>query len=33
MLNRRIADGMMQVFGKSDNLGDDDPTNDLVVPM
>ena len=33
MLNRRIADGMMEVFGKPDNLDDDDPTNDVVVPM
>jgi hypothetical protein len=33
MLNRRIVEGMMGVFGKSDNLGDDDPTNDLVVPV
>lgn len=32
-LNRRISDGMFAVFGKPDNLGDDDPTNDLVVPI
>jgi len=32
-LNRRITAGMIDVFGKPDNLGDDDPTNDLVVPM
>ncbi|PWW74246.1 Endopolyphosphatase [Tuber magnatum] len=33
MLNRRITAGMIDVFGKPDNLGDDDPTNDLVVPI
>ncbi|RPA97622.1 Endopolyphosphatase [Choiromyces venosus 120613-1] len=33
MLNRRITEGMINVFGKPDNLGDDDPTNDLVVPI
>ncbi|KAG0125649.1 Metallo-dependent phosphatase-like protein [Tuber indicum] len=32
-LNRRITQGMVDVFGKPDNLGDDDPTNDLVVPI
>ncbi|KAI5837788.1 Metallo-dependent phosphatase-like protein [Morchella snyderi] len=32
-LNRRISDSMFAVFGKPDNLGDDDPTNDLIVPI
>ncbi|RMD43260.1 hypothetical protein DV735_g1869, partial [Chaetothyriales sp. CBS 134920] len=32
-LNQYIVDKFVEVFGKPDNLGDDDPTNDFVVPI
>ncbi|RMZ91338.1 hypothetical protein DV736_g1429, partial [Chaetothyriales sp. CBS 134916] len=32
-LNKYIVDKFVEVFGKKDNLGDSDPTNDFVVPI
>ncbi|KAL7267386.1 Endopolyphosphatase [Rhizina undulata] len=32
-LNQQMVNKMIEVFGKSENLGDDDPTNDLLVPI
>lgn len=32
-LNRYVVDKVLEVFGKPDNRHDDNPTNDLVVPV
>ncbi|RMZ83970.1 hypothetical protein DV737_g1331, partial [Chaetothyriales sp. CBS 132003] len=32
-LNKYVVDKFVEVFGKKDNLGDDDPTNDFVIPI
>ncbi len=32
-LNQQVADKMFETFEKPDNIDDDDPTNDMVVPV
>ncbi|KAI9796462.1 MAG: Endopolyphosphatase [Piccolia ochrophora] len=32
-LNRYVVDKLVEVFGKSDNINDTDPTNDLIIPI